>query len=270
MLNQALGYGGDEQSRKRALQDLIDDVLKQAEGKRNQIVPTDKQIELSIERLAKGSGTTVEGLTQSLKSKGVSMSTLKRHVTSSIIFNWIVSRKHNIKVEVDQAEVDRRYNTILSDPRLKPVEIFEIVEVVLPVESSSQAMMSQLMYARAIEARQIAQRYKGCGSLRQASSGIFNVQISKPVQAVADKLPKEMRSVLQQAGTSKLIGPMRGRTGVQLVAFCGRKSLAPPKPSREKIEDMVRGEKYRLATERILRDLRRTAFIDYKDTSLTQ
>lgn len=271
-LNDVLGTNasGEAAKRKEALQELIDDVLKRAEAKKNQLEPTDKQVEEAVERLAKNMNMTKEGLEKSLRGKGISMATLRNNVRASLSFNWIMSQKHNIKVEVDQGEVDRRYATISSDPRLKPVEILQVIEIHLPVEESAGAMMDQLMFARAVEAQQIMQRYKGCGSIRQATQGIFNVQVSKPIDAVAEQVPAEMRSVLQKAGTSQLIGPMRGKNRVQLIAYCGRKSIAPPKPSREAVEEMVKNEKFRVQSERLLRDLRRTAFIDYKDRSLTQ
>ncbi len=272
-LNDILGAaqgGSDAQRRKEALQDLIDDVVKRSEAKKSQLEPTDKQVEEAVAKLAKNMSLSTEGLEKSLRGKGVSMSALRNHVKASLGFNWIMTRKHNIKVEVDKGEVDKRYASISSDPRLKPVEVMRVIEIDLPVEDSAGAMADQLMYARAVEAQQIIQRYKGCGSLRQATEGIFNVKIGKTMEAAGDQLPPEMRSVLLKAGTTKLIGPMRGKGGVQLIAFCGSRSVAPQKPSREVVEDLVRNEKYRVQSERLLRDLRRTAFIDYKDRSLTQ
>jgi hypothetical protein len=46
--------------------------------------------------------------------------------------------------------------------------------------------------------------------------------------------------------------------------------VEPPKPTREMVESMLRNEKHDMASQRILRDLRRTAYIDYKDPSYTQ
>lgn len=271
-LNEVLNMarGNQEQRRKDALQDLIDDVIKRSEAKRNQVSPTDKQVDEAMERLAKNMNSSTDSLAKLLKGKGINITTLKNHIKASIAFNWIMNRKLNLKVEVDKAEVDRRYASIMEDPRLKPVEIYELIDVELPVESSAGAMMDQLMYARAVEAQQIMQRYKGCSSLKQATSGVFNVKISQPVQAEASRLPAQMKSALNKAGTKNLIGPMRGKNGVQLIAFCGRKSISPPKPSRDVVEEMVKNEKYRLQSERVMRDLRRSAFIDYKSASASQ
>ncbi len=94
--------------------------------------------------------------------------------------------------------------------------------------------------------------------------------MSKAIPVAAKDLPDDMRKALDQVGPGKLLGPMRAPEGIQIVAFCGRKTMEPPKPTRDVVESMLRNEKHELASQRILRDLRRSAYIDYKDPSLTQ
>lgn len=271
-LKQALGASGgsEAQHRKAALEELIDDVIKLAEAKRFKLEPSDQQIAEAIERMAKNIGTTAKGLSETLGAKGVSMNALKQYVKTSLAFNWIASRQYNVKVEVSPGEVDRRLASIQSDPRFKPVSVYELQEISLPVEQMGEAMAAQLLQARAIEAQQFMQRFKGCGNTKAAASGIFNVKITKTIQVAAKDLPADMRKALDQVGTGNLLGPMRSPQGVQIVAFCGRSTVSPPKPTREVVENMLSNEKHDLASQRILRDLRRTAYIDYKDPSYTQ
>jgi peptidyl-prolyl cis-trans isomerase SurA len=268
-LREALGYrseGGDQ--RKKALNGLIDDVIVRSEAKRNKVDITDKQLDEAIDKLAKGANTTVDGLREKLKEKGVSLGALKRHVTSTIVMRWLMNKDGQKKTTADPAEVDQRLNNIVNDPRFKPVLLYQVIQIDLPVEQSSGAMREQLVYARAIEGRQIVQRYKGCASLRQAADGIFNVKINKTIEAMADKLPPPMRNALDQAGTKRLIGPMPSQEGVRLIAFCGKKTVTPPKPTREMVENLVLNEKYSASIEATIRELRRKSFVDYKDASL--
>lgn len=268
-LNQALGYarGSEAQQRKEALEELIDDVIKSAQAKKLNLDPSDAQIDQAIEKMAKNMGTTAQGLAGTLSGKGVSMSTLRQYVKASIAFNWIATKQYDIKVDVDQAEIDRRLSAFSSDPQFKPVAVYEVQEISLPVEKMDEPMLSQLLYARAVEAQQIMERYKGCDSAKAAAEGVFNVKISQVVQAPADQIPQDMKSALEKAGPGKLLGPMRGPEGIQMIGFCGRRTIEPPKPTREMVENLLRNEKYRRATQRVLRELRRSAFIDYKDTT---
>jgi peptidyl-prolyl cis-trans isomerase SurA len=268
-LRDALGYRPDPgDQRKKVLQSLIDDVVVRMEAKRNKIDVNDKQIDESIEKLAKGSNTTVDGLRDKLKEKGVSLGALKRHVTSTIIMRWLMSSKDSQKkTTADPGEIDRRMASISSDPRFKPVLLYQIIQIDLPVEQSAGAMRDQLIYARAIEGRQLVERYKGCGSLRQAADGIFNVKINRQIEAMAERLPPEMRKVLEQAGTKRLIGPMPSQDGVRLIAFCGKRTAEPPKPTREMVENLILNEKYSADMDSTIRELRRKSFVDYKDAS---
>jgi len=271
-LKQALGdaSGSDAQRRKAAVEELIDDVIKQSEAKRHKLEPNDQQIAESIERMARNIGTNAKGLSETLAAKGVAMNSLKQYVKATLAFNWIATRQYNVKVKVEPSEIDRKLASIEADPRFKPVAVYELQEISLPVEEMGEAMAAQLLQARAIEAQQFMQRFKDCGTTKAAASGIYNVQITKTIQVAADDLPADMRKALDDVGAGNLLGPMRSPNGVQVVAFCGRTTLSPPKPTREIVENILSNEKHDLASQRILRDLRRTAYIDYKDPSYTQ
>lgn len=258
--------------RKAVVKELVDDAVKRSEAKRNKVNVTDKQMQEALERLSKGSGADIKGLEAKLQERGVALSTLKEFVEASIINRWLLGRAGDVQVQVSDAEVQRRVATITSDPRLKPVTVYEIQQIELPIEKGSEAMAQQLLYARAIEAQQLAQRYKGCGSLRKAAEGIFNVKIGEPVQAAADKMPPEMKQALEEAGTKRLIGPIPGPAGIRMIAFCGRRNVSPPLPPKEQLEAFARNqieeERFQVLMERLMRDLRRRSFIDYKDPSL--
>lgn len=271
-LNAILGrpQGSIAEQRKRALQALIDDVIKLVEAKKFKADPNDKTIDAQIEKMAKGSNTDPKGLAAQLKAKGSSMSALRRLVAAQIAFNRLLSAMYKVKVEVDPAEIDKKYNEIANDPRLRPVTVYEILEIDMPVENTGDAMADQLMMARAADAAQYRKAFKGCNGARAAASGIYNVRIGKRMQADGAKLPKQLKSALDQAGAGGIIGPSRSQTGIQLIAFCGKKSLSPDKPTRQQIETMLVNKKYDVYEERLMRDLRRNAFIEYKDAKATE
>jgi peptidyl-prolyl cis-trans isomerase SurA len=267
-LTSVLG-SGKKLSRKEALELLISDVLKRNETTRLKATLTDEQVDAAVERLAKGSGTSVEGLAAKLKAAGISIKALRAQLLTNLSFNRVLIGKYKIKPTVDEADVDKKLAAIRQDPRMQPIAVYELREIVLPVELTD-AFASQLLQARAIEARQIQQNYKNCASAEEAVAGIFNVKVSRVIQAPADKLPKQMRNVLEKAGPSTLIGPMRAKEGIQLIAFCGKRSIAPEPPTREQVQRMLMEQAYDVYEEKYLRELRRTALIDYKDASLQQ
>ena len=264
-LNKILGRR--KNSRKDVLEELINDVIQTSEAKKNNVDIDDKRIDRAISSMAGSTGSTPARLNAQLKSRGVSAASLRRQVKASLALRWLMQKQGAKIGKVTDAEIDRRLRNINSDPRRQGVTVYLIRQVNLPVEQRNSIVAPQLMQARAIEAQQIAARYKGCSSLRRASRNIYNVKVSGTIKADSRKLPPQMRKALRKAGRKKLIGPMRTRQGIQMIAFCGTQRIEPPKASRAQAKSIVENEKFGNAADNILKSLRRKAFIDYKVAS---
>jgi peptidyl-prolyl cis-trans isomerase SurA len=197
------------------------------------------------------------------------MSALRILLTAQISFNRLINAMYKVKVEVDPAEVDKKLNEFTNDPRLQPVTVYQIMEIEMPVENTGDAMAQQLLMARAADAAQYRSKFKGCSSAKQAASGIYNVRISKTLEADGRKIPKPLKAALDKAGVGSLVGPARTERGIQMVALCAKKSVSPQKPTREQVETMLTNKKFDVYEERYMRELRHNAFIEYKDAKAT-
>ena len=259
------GQGSPEEQRKRALQNLIDDQVKLAEAKKFGATPDSKTVDAQIDKMAKGSNTDAKGLSDKLKAKGASMSALRTLVTAQISFNRLINAMYKVKVEVDPAEVDKKLNEFVNDPRLQPIAVYQIMEIEMPVENTGDAMAEQLLMARAADAAQYRSKFKGCASAKQAASGIYNVRVSKTLEADGRKIPKPLKAALDKVGVGSLVGPARTERGIQLIALCGKKNVSPTKPTREQVETMLTNKKFDVYEERYMRELHRNAFIEYKN-----
>lgn len=269
-------------ARKNALHMMIDEVIKIAEGKKYKVNASDKEIDAQMGRVAKGLNTDAAGLRAKLQSQGIALSSLKQYVAAQISFARILGGKYQVKVKVEPAEVDKKFaevkqdleekvSNFMNDPRMKPVQVYTILEIDLPVEGDD----SMLLQARAVEAVQLIRNFEGCSTAREAASGIFNVKIGKQIDAVAAKIPKPMKQALDKAGPGKAMGPVRGPKGIQVIGFCGKRTIQPPKPkyelpTREQIEAAVSNEKYGAAEEKYMSIMRKTALIEYKDPAYAQ
>jgi peptidyl-prolyl cis-trans isomerase SurA len=269
-------------TRKKALQQLIDDVVKQSEAKRLHVEPSDAEVGKQIEQIAKNMGTTTDGLNGRLAKQGISAASFRSYVTTQMGFNRIIASKYRGDVTVSDAEVDaklatitrdinNRVATIMKDPRMKPVTVYKILEFNLPVEGDD----SQLLQARAVEALQVSQQYKGCTQAKAATSGVFNVKINKPIDVDAERIPQELKDAIAKAGTTKLIGPLRTKEGIQMIAFCGSHTIVPPKPkaempTRDQVKNMLIDQKYSGFEEEYLKLARKQVYVEYRDPSYSQ
>lgn len=280
---------GDEpqggMSRKAAVQMIIDDVIKIAEAKRLGFDPAETEITAYITKLAKNMKATPEDLQSRLSKQGISEATFRKYVRAQIGFNRIIGAKYRADIKITPADIDakladltQKVNTrmaeIKKDPRMKGATVYTLMEIILPVEEND-AMAAQLLQARAVEATQVAKQFRGCKNAKAAASGVFNVKFSKPIEADAAKLPGPMRQALDKAGVGKTIGPMRGKGGIQLVAFCGTRKITPQMPAfqlptREQVENMLINEKYSTFEETYMRDARKKVYVEYRDASYSQ
>ena len=266
-------------ARRKALNMMTDEVIKIAEGVKYKVNATDKEIDAQMGRVAKGLNTDTAGLRAKLQTQGIAIASLKQYVAAQISFARILGGKYQVKVKVEPAEVDKKFDevkqqleqkvsTFMNDPRMKSVQVYTILEIDLPVEGDD----SMLLQARAVEAVQLIRNFKGCKTAREAASGIFNVRIGKQIDAVAAKIPKPMKQALDKVGPGKAMGPARGPKGIQVIGFCGKRTIQPPKPkyempTRQQIEAAVSNEKYDAAEEKYMKIMRKNHLIEYKDPS---
>lgn len=272
-------------SRKAALRLIIDDAVKTSEAKRLQFNPTEIEVTAQVDRMAKNMKTTSADLLARLAKQGIGEPSFRGYVAAQIGFNRIMGSKYRNDIKVKPEDIDAKFaeikqkinsrmSEIKKDPRMKGVTVYTLMEITLPVEEND-AMAAQLLQARAVEATQVAKQFKGCKNTRAAASGVFNVKFGKQIEADAAKLPGAMRAALDKAGLGRTIGPMRGKGGIQLIAFCGSRKITPKLPeiqmlTRDQVENMLINEKYGGFEETYMKDARKKVYVEYRDASYSQ
>ena len=263
--------------RQKALRSLIDDQVKIIEARRLMMMPTDADITDRMQRIAKGMDITRQQLLERLKKAGIGEASFRTYLQASIAFGRIIAAKYREEVKASPEEVDAKMaeinNTIgaqvrklQNDPRMRPITVYSLMEVTLPIDGEDPG----LLQARAADAMQVMQRFKGCNNPRKAAEGVFNVKFGKKFDADGSKLPKPMKQALDKAGQGRAIGPMRAKEGIQLIALCGVRTITPPKPdfkmpTREQIERLVVNEKYDKLEEDYLKEARERVYVEYRN-----
>jgi peptidyl-prolyl cis-trans isomerase SurA len=268
--------------RRKIGNDLINDVVKISEAKRYKIDPTEKEIDQALAGMAKGLKTDLRGLQDKFAKQGLSLISYRQYVSAQMSMSRLLSAKYKEKVQLDPGEADRKLaeiksemtkkiNTIMADPRNQPILVYSILVIDFPAEGNDP----QLRQSRAIEAAQYIQKFRGCSSARAAASGIFNVRVGKSVEADSRKLPKQLKAEFDKRGIGKAIGPIPAKTGIQVIAYCGNRTIAPkrpnaPLPTKDVIERVALNEKYDKVERKYVMIMRKNAVIEYKDQSYVQ
>ncbi len=269
-------------ARKLVANALINDFIKIDEAKANKMDPTAKEIDDRLKSMAQSIKTDAAGLAGKLSSAGISMDTMRQYLAAQMSFGRLLQVKYHEKVAVEPADVDKKLNAIKaeingkvakleSDPRRQPVKVISLQEINFPVDGND----AQLLQSRAIEAGQVAQKLSSCNGIKAATSGIFNVQIGRKIEADSRKLPPPMLAQIQQRGLGHALGPMRYPKGIQLLAYCGNRMIVPPKinaqmPTRQQVENLALNDKFSAVEQKYVAILRKGAIIEYKDPAYAQ
>jgi peptidyl-prolyl cis-trans isomerase SurA len=265
--------------KKKALQALIDQEVKLQEAQRYNLLPTDTDLADRIKSLATNLKLTTDALYAKLEAKGVSKEAFRQYVRAGMGFQRIIQGKYQQQFKATDAEIDAKMAEvksnisqeeakIMNDPRMKPINVYSLMEINLPVDGNDP----MLLQSRAIEAAQVAQRLKSCSGLKAASEGIFDVRQGKTFDADGAKLPPQMKAALDKGGVGHAVGPMRGKDGIQLIALCGTRKITPPKPNftlptRDQVERAVINQKYDKLEEDYLASARDKVYVEYRDQS---
>ena len=276
-----LGQNGGFDRRKIG-NDLINDVVKISEAKRYKIEPTEKEIDAALGGMAKGLKTDLQGLQDKFAKQGLSLISYRQYVSAQMSMSRLLSAKYKEKVQLDPGEAEKKMaqikadmtikiNKLMADPRNQPILVYSIVVIDFPVESNDP----QLRQSRAIEAAQYIQKFKGCSSARAAASGIFNVRVGKTIEADSRKFPPQLKAEFNKRGIGRAVGPIPAKTGIQVIAYCGNRTIAPkrpnaPLPTKDVIERVALNEKYDKVERKYVMLMRKNAVIEYKDQSYVQ
>ncbi len=277
------GGGGAGDARKRALNELIDDIAKVEEAKKYNAQASDKEIDARLGEVAKGLKTDDKGLQSKLRAQGVSVTAMRQYLAGQIAFGRILKGKYKVSVDATPAEIDRKLNgykseidgklrKFMADPRMQPVTVYEIQEITFPVDGE---VTPEMLQSRAVEANGFLSKFKGCKSSRAAASGIFNVKVGKQIEADGRKLPPQLKALLDKSNPGRAIGPMRSQNGMQVLAFCGIRKITPKKPqvaypTRKQAEAAVLNEKYAEVVTKYSSQFRKGLLIEYRDPSYAQ
>lgn len=263
--------GSQKNQQKIALHDLIDERLKIEEAKKLKLLlPTDRVEGI----IAQNPG--LKGLSERLKKQGLSERLVHTFIATRMSWNRIISSKYPDQTITDEqvsAQVSKVRSEIKKQAAEQAVSIYELMPITLPVDpQATPELTSEVARSRLIEADGITRRFKSCSSVRKATRGVFNVKVGKRLPADPRKMPKPLLNTLNRAGPGSafVMGVTPDRSAVQMMAFCGRKRIAPPAPqiTDEMVKQRLQDERYENLGKSYLRDLHKNAFIEYKDASL--
>jgi peptidyl-prolyl cis-trans isomerase SurA len=248
-----------------ALEELIDEKLRAAEGKRHNIVVSDAQVDGAFAALGSRVHLTPEQLKQALSQSGVDVSTLRTRIRGQLLWQQLVMQRFRQTVNVSDQDIVQALQKQESKDGKTPQDqqtseyAIQMVIFVVPASAGKGGME-----ARMKEAEQLRSKFSGCANLAAEAHAYKETVVKNLGKRTQDELPANFVPLLTDVPAGKMTKPTAAPEGVEMLAVCEKNEVAGNLVERSKVEDSLRQQQGEVMARQYTQELRRFAVIEYK------
>jgi len=247
--------------KKKATDMLIDERLKMQQGKKLGITADPSDVTTVLESMGKKNNMAIEGLTSALAQMGVNIKTLRDQVKTQIVWRSVVQRKFRQDVLIGDAEIDEALGSEANEEggsAPKPA-MLQLRQVKFALASGSDNVVAR----RLAEAEALRARFSSCANVIELTKGISGASVGSLQDQSISALAQPARTLVMHAKVGQMTPPVISASAVELYAVCGKRA-AQDDPKRKAAKNQLMQQELALRSERLLRDLRQDAFIEYR------
>ena len=237
---------------------LIDERLQIQEGQKLGVTPDEEDVTKVLSDMASKNNLDVAGLTTALGKAGVNVKTLKDRIRAQLVWQSVVRQKFRREVQIGELDVDRALAESDEGEAESSVQVQQ-VKLELPSNADQRVLAAKLAEAEAVRAR-----FSGCGNITDLAKNLNGATVKTLQESQATALPQPARLLVQNAKVGQMTPPTVFRSAVELYAVCGNRTVTGDGQVRLQAERKLLNEEMMIRAERLLRDLRQDAFIEYR------
>jgi peptidyl-prolyl cis-trans isomerase SurA len=253
--------------KKQAADMLIDERLQIQEGRKVSVTPSEDDMTAILTDMAQKNNLNVEGLATALGKAGVNIKTLKDRIRAQLVWQATVQKKFRRDIQIADADVDEALEAgaagrgaaaeggaapAVAEPALQLRQI----KYALPAGADQRVIAGQLAAAESMRAR-----FKSCTDL---ANGVQGANVTSLQDYKTASLAQPARLLVTNAKVGQMTPPTITQAAVELYAVCGKRSPVGNSDVREKAQRQLMNQEMGLRAERLLRDVRAEAFIEYR------
>jgi peptidyl-prolyl cis-trans isomerase SurA len=245
--------------KKQATDMLIDERLQIQEARKAGITPDEGDVMKILTDMAQKNNLDVNGLAAALAKGGVNIKTLKDRIRSQMVWQQTVQKKFRRDIEIADADVDKvlsESDESAKDGAAEPGLQLSQVKFAIPAGASQKTIAAQIAAAETLRTR-----FGGCADL---AKGVDGASVKTLQDQSASSLVQPARLLVMNAKVGQMTPPTITRAAVELYAVCGKSSATHDDTARDKVERQLLNKEMGLRAERLLRDIRQEAFIEYR------
>ena len=249
-------------SRKETLDELIDEKIKLQEALRYSMQIPKSEVESRVGSMAGRMGMNVEQFTHALAAKGINIETIRSRIRSEFAWGTLVRARYPATLAIEDKEIRERAekqgggaDAVAYDYRLR--EILFIIP-----KGSPQSVIE----GRMREAENLRGRFENCEDGVRLARGLRDVAVRDPIRRSSSDLPENLRNVLNNTAVGKLTKPENSASGqgISTFALCEKRENTTDTPQRRAAQREIFATRYDAISNKYLKELRRSAIIEYK------
>lgn len=244
--------------KKKSSDMIIDERLQIQEGQKLGVTPDEEEVTKILADMASKNNLDVAGLTTALGKAGVNVKTLKDRIRAQLVWQGVVRQKFRHEVQIGEIDVDRALADSGEEEAQSAVQVQQ-VKLELPSGADQRVLTAKLAEAEAVRAR-----FSGCGNITDLAKSINGATVKTLQESQATALPQPARLLVKNAKVGQMTPPTVYRSAVELYAVCGNRAVTSDTQVREQAQRKLLNEEMMIRAERLLRDLRQDAFIEYR------
>jgi peptidyl-prolyl cis-trans isomerase SurA len=251
--------------KKQATDLLIDERLQIQQARKLGVTPDDDDMMKILGDMAQKNNLTVDGLSTALGKAGVNIKTLKDRIRAQLAWQSVVRQKFRHDVDVGDADVDKALAesgagagqgggaTAAPTLQLKQVK-FEF-----PAGADDRTIAARLAAAEALRAR-----FDNCSNVNDLAKSVEGASIKTLTDQQPTSLVQPARLLVMSAKVGQMTPPTLTQSAVEIYAVCGKRTVVGDDKLREDTQRKLMNQEMMIRAERLLRDLRQDAFIEYR------
>ena len=245
--------------KKQATDMLINERLQMQEGRKASVTADEEDVTRILADMAQKNNLDVDGLAAALAKAGVNIKTLKDRIRAQVVWQQTVRQKFRRDIQIADADVEKALSEAdapAEDGAAEPTMQLRQVKFTLPAGAGQKTIAAQVAAAETLRSR--------FGSCAELAKGVDGASVNTLQDQSAASLAQPARLLVLNAKVGQMTPPTIPRAAVELYAVCGKRSAPRDDTARERAERELMNEEMELRAERLLRDIRQEAFIEYR------
>jgi peptidyl-prolyl cis-trans isomerase SurA len=248
--------------KKKAIDLLIDERLQIQEGRKLGVTPDEDDVNKVLGDMAQKNNLDANGLATALGRAGVNIKTLKDRIRAQLVWQDVVRRKFRREVQIGDVDVDRALSEAgekADGGEAQTTMQLRQVKFTLPSNADQRTIAARLAAAESLRAK-----FSSCANVSELTKGVDGASIKTLQDQQTASLAQPARLLVMNAKVGQMTPPTLSSSGVELYAVCGKRSIKGDTDVREATQRKLMNEEMMIRAERLLRDLRQDAFIEYR------